>query len=177
MKIACIGWGSLIWNPENLKIKGEWQNDGPYLPVEFARQSQNGRITLVIDEKFEPQKTFWILMTQNSISDACSSLREREGTVDRHIHHVTSDAEPKNSIQEEIIKWLTEKELGCAIWTGLPPKFKGVDHKFPTLTDLFEYFDNLPNDKLELAKEYITKTPKQIDTKYRREIEAKYNWK
>lgn len=177
MKIACIGWGSLIWNPGNLKTIGEWQNDGPYLPVEFARESQNGRITLVLDEKFEPQKTFWILMTQNSISDARTSLREREGTFDQHIHHITHLTEPKNHIQREIIKWLSEKELDCAIWTGLPPKFNGVDHEVPTLTDLFKYFESLPNSKLELAREYIIKTPKQINTNYRREIEAKYNWK
>lgn len=177
MKIACIGWGSLIWDPGNLQIKGEWQNDGPNLPVEFARQSQNGRITLVIEARCRPQKTFWALMDHDTISKARESLRDREGTVDRNIHFVTKGSKPENEIQKEIIQWLNEKELDCAIWTGLPPKFKGVNNKVPTLVELFEYLDTLPSDKLKLAKEYIVKTPKQIDTRYRQEVESRYNWK
>lgn len=48
MRIVIPGWGSLIWNPGNLAMTGEWQPDGPMLPVEFARVSTDGRLTLVI---------------------------------------------------------------------------------------------------------------------------------
>jgi nitroreductase len=48
LRIACLGWGSLIWKPENLPIIGEWKNDGPMLPIEFSRESGGQRITLVI---------------------------------------------------------------------------------------------------------------------------------
>jgi len=45
-KIIVLGWGSLIWDPRELKIKNsEWQKDGPNLPIEFARISQDGRLT------------------------------------------------------------------------------------------------------------------------------------
>ena len=46
MKIAVLGWGSLIWDPKELDANNEWNNDGPFLPIEFARISNNGRLTL-----------------------------------------------------------------------------------------------------------------------------------
>jgi hypothetical protein len=45
MRIACVGWGSLVWDPRDLPVKGAWRPDGPRLPIEFARQSDNGRLT------------------------------------------------------------------------------------------------------------------------------------
>lgn len=50
--IACIGWGSLIWDRRNLDVDGVWRVDGPMLPVEFARQSGDGRVTLVLEQGF-----------------------------------------------------------------------------------------------------------------------------
>ncbi len=49
-KIGIIGWGSLIWDPRGLPIKCKWHKNGPELPIEFSRISQDGRLTLVIDK-------------------------------------------------------------------------------------------------------------------------------
>ncbi len=37
MKIAILGWGSLIWDRRDLQIAGDWQQGGPVLPIEFSR--------------------------------------------------------------------------------------------------------------------------------------------
>lgn len=47
MKIACLCWGSLIWDDERNKdfnkcLEGNsfppsWKEGGPFLPIEFAR--------------------------------------------------------------------------------------------------------------------------------------------
>lgn len=177
MKIACIGWGSLIWNPEILKTRGKWFDDGPILPIEFARQSGNGRITLVIEENAVPIRTLWVLMSTNNLDEAIESLRKREGTATKHIHYQKSDSEAKTKIQEIVLQWLKEKNIDCAIWTGLPPKFKGEDNVVPTINELFNYFEKVDYEILKISSEYVINTPIQIDTQYRRELEKKYNWK
>jgi hypothetical protein len=53
---------SLIWNPEGLLIEGEWNENVPPLPIEYARKSLDGRLTLVIWEQAQPVKTLWAKM-------------------------------------------------------------------------------------------------------------------
>src|SRR6266568_4839894 len=77
--IACIGWGSLIWDMRNLDVNGNWRADGPLLPVEFARQSSNGRITLVLVEGAASVPTLWSAFNTRDLARARESLRQREG--------------------------------------------------------------------------------------------------
>jgi len=70
MKIAYIGWGSLIWKQGSLKLRGTWQSDGPYLPVEFARVSQDGRLTLVLCRGVSPVQTLWAYAEEENLNTA-----------------------------------------------------------------------------------------------------------
>ena len=69
-RIACIGWGSLIWDPRSLPIEGMWSTDGPDLPIEFTRESSDGRMTLAITPDFAAVQTLWILMRVDTLADA-----------------------------------------------------------------------------------------------------------
>jgi hypothetical protein len=50
MRIAVLGWGSLIGDPGDMALADRFEPNGPQLPLEFSRISNNGRLTLVIDE-------------------------------------------------------------------------------------------------------------------------------
>lgn len=36
LRIVFLGWGSLIWDPRELPVIGDWQSGGPVLPIEFS---------------------------------------------------------------------------------------------------------------------------------------------
>ena len=52
VKSAVLAWGSLVWDPGGLQTAGKFAANGPLLPIEFCRVSDDGRLTLAIDESF-----------------------------------------------------------------------------------------------------------------------------
>ena len=180
MKIACLAWGSLVWEPKDLLIRQPWFNDGPLLPIEFCRQSLNGRITLVITPEKQPVRTLWALSSANLLDDAIENLRRREGIPIKnnviHIGRWANGTTPNNDIENEIADWAKEKRLDAVVWTALPPKFKGTNDLVPSIDDLKEYFKSLVFEKRQNAEMYIRNAPKQIDTDYRRYFQAEFGW-
>jgi hypothetical protein len=176
MTIACLGWGSLIWNPGELLIQNKWFEDGPLLPIEFSRQSDNQRITLIIDKAAKPVRVLWALMTVDSLPDAIKSLKEREGTTkDGAINSIKATETPTEEIAVIIKNWLESKNLDAAVWTGLSYS-KHTDNKRPSITYVVNHLNNLEINRRKLAEEYVRKAPRQIDTQYRRKIEIALGW-
>jgi len=179
LKVAIIGWGSLIWNPGNMNLVFEkWRNDGPKLPIEFARKSRDGRITLVIYERYldVPNlwvKTYWNLIEVKNLDEAIEILKERERTIKEYIGYVSEDLKYEKmhpKILEEIEQWRKSKELDGAVWTALPSNVNNTD-------EIISYLQSLTGDTLNKAREYIEKTPKQIQTPLRKKFEEILGWK
>ncbi|HSC54476.1 MAG TPA: hypothetical protein VLC98_12675 [Phnomibacter sp.] len=180
MTIACLGWGSLIWNPGNLLIRREWFLDGPLLSIEFVRQSNDGRLTLVLSSNAKPVRTLWALMATESIEAAIESLRVREGIqkskITTSIASVLKESDATEPTKLTIKNWLQTNNLDAAIWTNLPAKFSEKDHKEPSLEEAIKYLRNLPVNQQKMAEEYIRKAPKQVDTEFRRKFETEFGW-
>ena len=175
MSIACLGWGSLIWKPENLMVHNKWFKDGPSIPIEFVRQSNNGRITLVIDRDSQPIPTLWALMTTDNLDIAVESLRKREGTNKSNIHSIKTGEQTNDIIKLTVQKWLLTKNIDTAIWTGLNHKFEGKAVR-PSIKQVIEHLSKLDNDARKLAEEYVRSAPSQIETVYRQQIEKELGW-
>ena len=173
MKIAVIAWGSLVWDPKNLNFDGNWRTDGPQLPVEFARKSQGGRLTLVIYEPASPVTTLWTLSTEPDVRSARENLRKREGTHDIDIIGYWSRSEGTNyrnlppNYHHSLAEWCNSKALDAAIWTALGSNFESL-----TVESACAHLQELSADKKSKAFEYIRKTPEQIQTDFRSRLEA-----
>ncbi|EMN1410832.1 hypothetical protein ROS59_004847 [Enterobacter cloacae] len=173
-RIACLGWGSLIWEPKDLPIPEGWSEDGPLISVEFARQSQDGRITLVLVETKRLVPALWAVMESVDLASSIEALRCREGIPLKNIEkHVCrwSAGHPSPKLIPGLSEWACTNGVDHVIWTGLPPKFNG-EEIIPTAEQIVEYLKKLSGEQRERAEQYIRRAPRQIDTIYRSTIEA-----
>jgi hypothetical protein len=148
MRIACIGWGSLIYEPGELKIyktsnpEDSWCSEGPLLPIEFARHSSGNRITLVLVPGAQTVKTLWNLFTVDALPDARESLREREKIPHHHADDWISDwdvrRQPSNSLEETVSEWARRLNLESAVWTNLPPKWADEVGRIPSQNEVLK---------------------------------------
>jgi hypothetical protein len=177
MVIACIGWGSLIWDPRELPIQRQWFDDGPFIKVEFARQSDDGRITIVIENSAAPIRTLWAVMDSTDLGEAREALRQREGPrtpigkIGRW--HMGEDAPSEIPGASE---WASTLGVDAVVWTNLGSKFNGEPDVTPTIDQVLNYLRRLEGRARDNAERYVRLAPRQIDTAYRRRIEAELGW-
>lgn len=176
--IACLGWGSLIWRPGALPIRRVWHTDGPLVRVEFVRQSSDGRVTLVLHDAAEPVRSLWALMTVTDVNDARRQLAEREGISSARVEASTGHSPGVGQGSPCILgidAWANSRGIDHVIWTELRPRWNKQAHS-PTSESVVEYLAGLRGPTRERAEEYVRRAPRQIDTDYRRDIEASLGW-
>ncbi len=182
MKIAFLGWGSLVWNPRELKCEGSWKKDGPILPIEFSRISGGQRLTLVLHPGADPVPVLWIIAAHTKVNSAIRNLACREDTNVGNIGYVVIKNENDSRSRIDAVKftittWAKERGLDAVVWTDLASNFRELRHVDFTPENAINYLKELKKDDLSEAEAYIRYAPNQISTSARIEIEKALAWK
>lgn len=190
MRIAFIGWGSLVWNPDSLKIRGTWHDDGPVLPVEYRRYSKGGIITLVLCPGMQGVRTLWAESDCTKLSNAIENLRIRENippeSVDRIGFVIAGGRSRCNTVPESIIfiyKWVEAKKFDAAVWADLPQnpmvfqQETGMEMNEENIVTHLRSMEARNDHSYKNAREYVERTPEQIYTHLRKKIRQELCWK
>jgi len=178
MKIACLGWGSLIWKPAELPVASDWFADGPWLPIEFAREGDSGELATVLCEGVAEVQVLWALLDVDDLDAAREALREREGVSREQPECIGSWPEgPSSPFQSTLADWARGQGLDAVVWTALPPRSGGLNQRKPSPEAALTYLRTLDPERQAHARDYLRRTPVAIDTAYRRLIESTFNWR
>lgn len=187
MKIAILGWGSLLWQPKDLQFNEKigWSENGPMLPIEFARISKDGRLTLVITKEVKEVKTYFAISNYETLEEAVLNLAAREscgigqiGSYDKSKKIFST----KVFFDKNILDWINNTDIDAVIWTNLGENWEVKNDNGEVIDTIVsnervDYLKKLKNHKRALAEEYIRRTPTQIKTHYRSLIEKELDWK
>jgi hypothetical protein len=186
MKIAILGWGSLIWQPKELAYNKTfgWQKDGPILPIEFARISKDGRLTLVITENGTKVPVLFTLSNYHNLEEAVLNLAVREGSGRNSIGSYCKNKDTFSSkfrFEDELKNWIKNTGFDAVIWTNLGENWNIKNEKGDIIRQIeperrIEYLKELKGNTSAIAEEYIRRTPIEINTDFRKEIETTLNW-
>jgi hypothetical protein len=181
VKIAVLAWGSLVWDPRELKTAAKFVANGPLLPVEFCRVSQDGRLTLAIDETFGDVCTSYSAPSAlDDLDQAIENLRLREGTSASNIGFVEPASDRQSDVAMErhpqvvatIAAWAEASGYDAAIWTALESNFNepGKGGEPFSVTAAIRYLEALnAKDPAVFARAlaYIRNAPAEVETPVR----------
>ena len=184
MTIAILAWGSLVWNPGSLQIVDGWRPGGPPLPIEFSRISDNGRLTLVIDEACGvPVPTRFALSRFDNAEEAVADLQRRESAPTPHGVGIvdfkgalTSERARKNHPRavEAIRLWAQPLGLDTVLWTAIGPRFAERTGSAFSVEAAMRYLGALPDPTRRMALEYIHNAPADVVTPVRTRVQTVY---
>jgi hypothetical protein len=187
-KIAVIGWGSLIWDLDDLapKVAGDWvMEGGPSLPLEFSRVSPKRAMSLVVvvdPDDGAPCPSHVNASVRDDIHAAAHDLQRREraqtvaqiGAVCRRTGFSRAT---DTRIAEIVLAWCEAHDVAGAVWTDLPRNFAEITGKPFGIPAGMAYLRELPEHALAEAVRYITLAPVQTATPLRAALEREDWWR
>ena len=185
-KIAVIGFGSLLWDLDDLapKVSGEWKMyEGPILPLEFSLVSRKRHyaLALVIDYgDGAPCPTCVIDSVRSEISAAIVDLANRERMEPTNIGFVDRNTGESRSHREEtrntFWNWIEDRNYDGAVWTDGERNFEALTGRAFSLQTAQDHLRSLQGISLEEARRYIRNAPARVETPLRRALEGAPWW-
>ena len=184
-RYAVLGWGSLIWDLDDLapKVSLPWQMEaGPRLPMEFSRISPKRKMGLVVcldASAGVPCATHAIPSVRSEMADVIADLAARERAPEQMIGGVclsTGASQGRAEIMDTVRNWCAATGWQGAVWTDLRPNF--ADHATAafSLETALSYLRTLTGENLAEAVRYIHFAPAATDTPLRRMLAADPWW-
>jgi hypothetical protein len=181
IKIAILGWGSLLWEESQRGFDEQhegWRFDGPVLKLEFSRKSESrlNALTLVIDPIHGQEcQVAYALSKRASPQEAIADLCAREKTRERNIGCSFADGSRRQgrdaNLIDVILLWAKEKSIDVVLWTDLPGSFDNVP-KNEFVTAAVNHVQQLTRKGKVMAAEYVWRAPDLVDTPLRRALQV-----
>ena len=187
MKIAILGWGSLLWDPRDLQLATSFTLTGPSLPIEFCRVSKNHRLTLIIDETFGTLcQTYAATSACSELDEAIENLRLRDGmSSGADVGFVEIGSQKRSPVAaqrhphavETIADWTLNAGYDAAIWTALDSHFERQIKEPFSVNAAMRFLENLEQqDPAAFARalDYIRRAPAATQTPVREAAAAQW---
>ncbi len=186
-RYAILGWGSLIWDLDNLTphVRGGWaMGSGPALPIEFTRVSPKRKRALVLclDAAHGVGcATNVIASVRDGIGAAVTDLARRERAPEKFIGAVCLASGQATGTGPEVVegvrRWCLAEGWAGAVWTDLPSNFADQLGEAFSVPRAINYLRTLTGDGLDEAVRYIENAPAATDTPLRRALLAETWWR
>jgi hypothetical protein len=188
VKIAVVGWGSLVRDPRDLQA-AQFAPNGPLLPIEFCRVSRGRRLTLVIDETFGAVCTTYSAPSALDTLDAAmknlharEDMREARGVGFLDLvsgKHSDSAMRRHPEAIATIAAWAQSSGYDAAIWTALASNFHEPDKGGEpfSVTAAIRYLEALEGEDpaaFASAVAYIHDAPDKVETPVREEVARRW---
>ena len=177
--IAILGWGSLIWDLDNLSphVHPGWMMDhGPRLPMEFTRVSPKRKMGLAVcldPDSGVPCPTHAIRSVRQDVTDAQEDLAKRERAPIEGIGYVclaSDTAAGRDAISGIVSRWCASTGWKGAVWTDLQTNYMASRGEAFSIPSAYAYLRGLRGESLDEAVRYIQNAPAATDTPLRRHL-------
>lgn len=182
--IAIIGWGSLIWDLDDLAphVTPPWRmGEGPAMPLEFSRISPKRKMGLAvcIDEAAgTPCPTHAIASRRTDLAQARQDLAARErAPLERIAWADAATGRAEGPGAAHALAWVAATGAAGAVWTGLAPNFHEMSGRGFDLAAAEAWLLGLGGDSRDEAVRYIENAPRLTDTPLRRRLAEAAWWR
>ncbi|MFK7943583.1 MAG: hypothetical protein AB8B85_11815, partial [Paracoccaceae bacterium] len=183
---AVLGWGSLIWDLDNLApfVALPWQMEaGPRLPMEFCRISAKRKMGLAVcldSVEGAPCATHAVVSRRDRLADVISDLAMRERAAEEMIGGIcltTGAVQGRAEIAGIVRDWCVSAGWTGAVWTDLRGNYAELRGQAFSIADAMTYLQSLTGESLDEAVRYIHNAPATTDTPLRRALVAEDWWR